>query len=70
VRLTSGPFNFNATTRLYCRIDRVAYEIDEQLLELVAVRLDQDVRPFGQPHGQPPLQRHHSSHQIAKLYRK
>jgi hypothetical protein len=53
----TGPCQPHAAAHLECGIDRIVHQVDEQLIELVSVRRDDDGRAFMHPHVEPRLQR-------------
>src|SRR5205814_2035398 len=60
--VASRPTESDAAVRLERRVDGVAYEIDEQLVELIAVGENRDRRSVLDPHREPRLERGDAPH--------
>src|SRR5438270_11709576 len=60
--VASRPTDSDASMRLERRVDGVAYEIDEQLVELIAVRANRDRRSVLDPYRKSRLERGDAPH--------
>ena len=64
----AGPFDVHAAVLLAGGIGGVANQIDEQLLELVAIHLDGDARPVREVHGDAALESGNAADELGKIH--